>query len=483
MKTLMKFAAGPLTFLAMWWAPYEGLSSEGRITLAIFCWMVVWWTTQPVPWAVAAMLPLVLFPAFGLMNITRTVGLFGQNIFFWLLGTVMLGYAIQRHGLAKRFALWILSRRVVGGSTYRLIFAFMLSTGICSMLISDAASVAMMMPVGLSLVAYIRTVGNIPPAQRTNLGIFMSLACLYGSVAGGTATLVGTPYNVLSVGLLQTLTGRTIDFFDWLKVGIPVFLASLVMFYFVLCLFLKPEISYLPRGREFIQEERRKLAPLSSSERATLFVLVSMIVLFTLPTFIDLFLGGDHSLTRWSRVALSIYVVPPIVMLLMFCTPVNLKKAEFLLTWREVTEHAPWNIMIMCTSAVAVTAALVEFGFIDFAESLIAGLGFGPFYLPIVTSVLVAVGANIVTASAVTALFGTVLVPAAQLIGLNPVSIAILIPQMATGIMLPWSGPAVAIAFASGEAGLKDMIRIGALATALLAVLVTAIHMLLGGTL
>jgi len=155
---LMKFASGPLTFIALYLAPYEGLSPEGRIVLAIFGWMITWWMAQPVPWGVAALLPLVLFPGFGLMTIGRTVGLYGQNVFFWLLGTVLLGYAIQHHGLAKRFALWFLSRRVIGGNTYRLIFAFMLSTSICSMFISDAASVAMMRPVGISLVAYVRTI-------------------------------------------------------------------------------------------------------------------------------------------------------------------------------------------------------------------------------------------------------------------------------------------------------------------------------------
>jgi sodium-dependent dicarboxylate transporter 2/3/5 len=399
------------------------------------------------------------------------------------MGTVLLGYSIQRHGLAKRFALWFLARRIVGGNTYRLIFGYMLATAICSMLISDAATVAMMMPVGLSLVAYIRTVGNIPLSQNTNMGTFMSLACLYGSVSGGTATLVGTPYNVLSIGLLQTLAGQTIRFFDWMVVGLPVFLVSLLMFYFVLCMFLKPEIPYLPGGRDFIQEERKKLGPFTPAERATIFVLLSMILLFTLPTIMELVLGAEHPIVRWASIALSIYVVPPAVILLMFCTPVNLSRGEFLLTWKEVTEHAPWNIMIMCTSAVAVTAALVDFGFIDFAETLIAGLGVGHYLLPIVTSVLVAVGANMVTASAVTALFGTVLIPASQLVGINPVSTAILIPQMATGFMLPWSGPAVAIAFASGEAGMKDMIRIGAVATILLAILVTGIHMLLGSSL
>ncbi|MBI2817823.1 MAG: anion permease [Acidobacteria bacterium] len=476
---LLKFASGPLVFLLLYVAPYEGLSTQGRAVLAIFGWMIMWWMVEPLPWAIAALLPLVLFPSLGLMNVNRTIGLYGQPIFFWLMGTVLLGYVIQRHGLAKRFALWFLARRLIGGNIYRLIFGFMLATAVCSMFISDTATVAMMMPVGLSLVYYIRTVGGIPNSQKTNLATFMSLACLYGAVAGGTATVVGTPYNVLSAGLLQTLTGRSLGFVNWLTVGIPVFLASLTMFYFVLAAFLRPEVPQLPGGRRFIDEERKKLGPLSPAERATLFVFLTMITLFILPTLAELVLGRQHSLTQWITTALSLYVVPPIMLLLMFSIPVNCRKGDFLLTWREVTEHAPWNVMLMTTSAVAITAALAEFGFIKFAEGLIAGLGLGRYSLPFGTAFLVAVAANTVTASAVTALFGTVLIPAAQLVGLNPGSMAILIPQMATGTMLPWSGPAVAVAFASGEASLKDMIRIGIVATVLLAVLVAAIHILL----
>lgn len=130
MKLLLQFASGPFTLLVLYLLPYDAPSSDGRIALAIFGWMVMWWMTQPVPWAITAVLPLLLFPGFQLMTIGNTVSLYGQNIFFWVMGTILMGYAMQRHGLAKRFALWFLSRRAVGGNTYRLVFGFMLVTAL-----------------------------------------------------------------------------------------------------------------------------------------------------------------------------------------------------------------------------------------------------------------------------------------------------------------------------------------------------------------
>ena len=479
MKLLMKFASGPFTFLVLYFSPYEGPSSEARITLAIFGWMVMWWMTQPVPWAVTSFLPLILFPPFGLMNTTRTVSLYGQNIFFWIMGTVLIGYAIQRHGLAKRVALWFLSRRVWSGSTYRLVFGFMLVTSIVSMFISDAATVAMMMPVGISLVSFVRTIAGIAPSQKSKLGTFMALGCLYGSVAGGTVTVMGAPYNALSVDLLQRLAGREFGFFNWMMAGVPIFLVTLIAFYLVLCLFLRPEISQIPGGREFIQGERGKLGPLSAGERATLFVFLAMVFLFTLPTLIKLTLGPEHPIAEWAETGLPIWIVPPTVIMLLFCTPVNWRKGEFVLTWREVVQHAPWDIMILCAGAVGVTAALTEFGFVKFAEGLIAGMGLGRYSLPVVTALLVGGGTNFLSGTAATALFGTILLPASQQIGFNAASMAMLIPNMATGIILPWSGATAATAFASGEVEMKEMIRIGAVATLVFAVLVTGIHTLL----
>ncbi|MCZ6753346.1 MAG: anion permease, partial [Acidobacteria bacterium] len=238
-------------------------------------------------------------------------------------------------------------------------------------------------------------------------------------------------------------------------------------------------VSEIPGGQEFILAEQEKLGPLTAGEKATLFVFLAMIFLFTLPTLIDLTLGPDHQIAQWGDTALSIWIVPPTVMLLLFSTPVNWSKGEFVLTWREAVEHSPWGIMFLCTAAVAITGALNEFGFQAFAGNLMSGLGLGYYSLPVTSAPLVALSTNFISGTAATTLFGHILIPAAQEIGFNPASIGMLIANVALGIMLPWAGAAAGTAFATGEVDMKNMIRVGAVATIVFSILVAGIHILL----
>src|SRR2546421_5224569 len=104
--------------------------------------------TQPVRWPVAALLPFVISPAAGVMDIAATMRLYGEPIFFWIMGTVLMGYAIEKHGLAHRFAIGFLALPGIGGRTTRLTFAYMLIVGVISVFVSDAATIAMTIPIG-----------------------------------------------------------------------------------------------------------------------------------------------------------------------------------------------------------------------------------------------------------------------------------------------------------------------------------------------
>lgn len=86
----VKLLVGPLAFLTVLAAGVP-LPPEGRVVLATFVWAACWWVAQPVPWAVTTMLPLLVYPAAGVMNITETAQLYGQTIFFWIMGTVLMG--------------------------------------------------------------------------------------------------------------------------------------------------------------------------------------------------------------------------------------------------------------------------------------------------------------------------------------------------------------------------------------------------------
>jgi solute carrier family 13 (sodium-dependent dicarboxylate transporter), member 2/3/5 len=471
---LAKLLAGPISFAIVMALPIA-LSYEGRIALATFVCAIVWWMTQPLPWAISAMLPFLVFPAAGVMNIADTMRLYGQPIFFWIMGTVLMGYAIEKHGLAHRFAIAFLAMRGIGGKTHRLMFAYMFVVGVISMFVSDAATVAMTIPIGMSLVSHAKTLVGAG-AARTNFGAFVTLGTFYASVAGGTATIMGVPHNAISVSLLEQFTGRQLGFFEWMRVGVPVFLALLVAFFAILWVLVRPEIQNIPSGEAYLRAEREKLGPVRSNERRVMFAFAMMVLLFTLPTLAALVLGAGHPTAAWATRALPVWVVPPAMMFLLFTIRSSEHPGAALLTWRDAELHGPWNSMFLVGGAVAMTDALTQFGFVELMGGVIKGLGIGSTVLPYVAAAVVGVSTNFISG---TALYCSVFIPAALQIGFNPASMAILIAHLAVGLIFPWAGATAATAFAAGEIGLQQMIRIGVITTAIFIVIVATIHIVM----
>jgi di/tricarboxylate transporter len=135
--------------------------------------------------------------------------------------------------------------------------------------------------------------------------------------------------------------------------------------------------------------------------------------------------------------------------------------------------------MILVASATGVVNALVEFRFVELAGEAVAGLGFGDVTLAFVASVVVAFSTNVISGVAATSFFGGLFIPAAQEVGWNPAAMAILIPNAAVGIALPWAGASCGTAFATGQIEMKDMIKIGMVATLVFAFAIAAVHLLM----
>jgi sodium-dependent dicarboxylate transporter 2/3/5 len=482
---LLRLLSGPAAFALTLAVPLE-LSYPGRVALATFVCVIVWWMTQPMPWAIAAMLPFLVFPAAGVMNIADTMALYGQPIFFWILGTVLMGYAIEKHGLAYRFALNFLALRGIGGRMMRLTFIYMLIVGLISTFISDAATVAMTIPIGMSVVRHTWTMTGSAPGgtpstplgARTNFASFITLGTLYASVAGGAATIIGVPHNAIAVAILEQVTGRQLGFFEWMIVGVPVFLALLVAFYAVLWLFVPPELRTIPAGEEFLRGERAKLGPMRPNERRVLLVFWLMIALFTVPPLLVVALGGGNPLAAWMTRALPVWVVPPAVLFLLFTIRSAEHAGEGLLSWRDAETNGPWNSMFLVGGAVAMTDALVRFGFADAVGSMVTTLGIGPLLLPYLAAVAAGVTTNFISG---TALLASIFVPAAQQIGFNPASMAILLGHLGVGLIFPWAGATAATTFTAGDVSMGRMIGVGLVATAVFIVLVATIHVLMAG--
>jgi solute carrier family 13 (sodium-dependent dicarboxylate transporter), member 2/3/5 len=477
-RYLLKLLAGPAVFAIVLLLPIA-LSYQGRVALATFACVIVWWMTRPLPWGVAAMLPFLVFPAAGVMDIVATMRLYGQPIFFWTMGAVLMGYAIEKHGLAHRVALAFLVLPGVGGRTRRLTLAYMLIVGIVSMFVSDASTVAMMMPIGMSLSRHVRAMAGAPPDAKTNFGTFLTLATLYAAFAGGAATIMGVPHNAIAVSLLGQLTGRSLGFFEWMTLGVPVFLSLLAAFYVTLWVLTPPEILDLPSGETFLRAEQAKLGPMRPNERRVRFVFAMMVLLFVLPTLVDLAFGARHPVALWMTRAVPFWVVPPAAMFLLFTIRSSDDSRVGLLSWTDAEQHAPWNAMLLVAGAVGMTDALTQFGFVEFMGSVVENLRVGPTVLPYFVAALTAVTTNFISGTAAAALYCNIFIPAAVQIGYNPASIAILIANVGVGLILPWAGATSATVFAGGEITMPQMIRIGVVATVVLAGIVATIHLML----
>ena len=106
---------GPAVFLGilLGFSP-DNLSQQGVAVLAVTLWVAIWWITEAIPISVTALLPIVLLPLFGGVNIADVTASYGHKYIFLYMGGFILAIAIERWNLHRRIALTII---YVVGST------------------------------------------------------------------------------------------------------------------------------------------------------------------------------------------------------------------------------------------------------------------------------------------------------------------------------------------------------------------------------
>ena len=156
--------AGPLVALLIWstlsgqFVNTDGqpqvLGDAGRTTLAMMAWMSVWWFTEATDISATALLPVALFPVLGVLDGGATCAPYADKVIFLFMGGFLIALSMQRWGLGKRIALWTLL--LVGTRPSHMVAGFMLITAVFSAFVSNAATVAMMLPIATSIIALFR---------------------------------------------------------------------------------------------------------------------------------------------------------------------------------------------------------------------------------------------------------------------------------------------------------------------------------------
>lgn len=467
---LIGLILGPLlfTFIQLFFKP-EDLSSAGVAILASTVWIAVWWITEAIPIPVTSLLPLVLFPLTGGLEMKDAASSYGDETIFLFMGGFMIALALEKWNLHRRIALTIIS--AIGTNMDRIVLGFMVATGFLSMWISNTATAMMMVPIGLAIITQITTALKDQPSIDTSkenfgFGKALMLGIAYSASLGGIATLIGTPPNTVLAGTIDKMYGIQLSFGKWMLFGVP-FAWTFIMltwFYLVKIVYKSP-VKTLPGGREVIEQEKKKLGKASAEEIMVFIVFVAAAFSWiTRSFFLSKFVDG-----------LSDGLIAIIFAMILFIIPSINKKGDHLLDWNTAVK-LPWGILLLFGGGLAIAAGFVSSGLSEWVGAQLIGLKGVPFIVIIlVVATLVIFLTEITSNTATATMMYPIMAALALALGYHPYALMIAAGVAAScAFMLPVATPPNAVVFGSGYLRIPDMAKAGFALNLLGIVLVTA---------
>jgi solute carrier family 13 (sodium-dependent dicarboxylate transporter), member 2/3/5 len=460
MRTRVGLLLGPTLFaVVLLTPPPRGVPDSAWHVAAVALLMTTWWVTEPIPLAATALLPLVLFPLLGVTSIDGAAAPYADSVIFLFMGTFLLAAAFERCGLHRRTALAIV--RLGGTGPRQLVGSFMAATAFISLWVSNTATVALVLPIALSLVQLVeeRADFSSATAERShhNFAVALLLGLAYAANIGGLGTPIGTPPNRLLVGYMAESFNRRIGFAEWMLFAIPLVLVGLPVAWLLLTrVFFPVGAERIAGGRDAIARQARALGRMSRAEWSVgiVFVLTAAAWL-TQPLLARVIPGvGD----AWIAVTAS---------LLLFLIPVS-ERGERTLGW-DVTGHVPWGVLVLFGGGLSLAHAIQQTGLAVAVGKSAAAAATMPIALVIlVVTTLVAFLTELTSNTALAAALLPVVASLAVAIGADPMLLAVpTVLAASCGFMMPVGTPPNALVFGTGRISMPEMLRAG-LATNLL---------------
>lgn len=155
---------------------------------------------------IIALCSLIALMVCGILTPEEALSGFSNNVIIMMVGLFVVGGAIFQTGLAKMISSRIL--KLAGNSELKLFLLVMLVTASIGAFVSNTGTVALMLPIVVSLANNART----NPSR-----LLMPLA--FASSMGGMMTLIGTPPNLIISDTLSHAGYEPLSFFSFTPVG------------------------------------------------------------------------------------------------------------------------------------------------------------------------------------------------------------------------------------------------------------------------
>lgn len=432
--------------------------------------MAIWWLTEALPIYVTACVPLVLFPLTGVFGpgegVKQSVLPYVDPYIFLFAGGLAIGAAMQQWNLHRRIALGIMDR--IGSDPRRLLAGMLAATAFISMWISNTATAAMMMPIGLAVVLQVEDQRGAGRLRHYGMAIMLAIA--YGANVGGIGTKIGTAPNAQFSGFMERL-GIEVTFLQFLAVGLPFVLLFLPVVWWMLWRIGRQEGLAGEIGEDVIAGELAKLGPVRRPERIVLGVFLVTAGLWIAGKVLTDFLkarlpGLPFELT-------SADVEGGIAMLAALLLMLWRTQGRQVLGFRALSQ-VPWETLLLLGGGFAMAAAIQKSGLSAWlGAQLLAIRGLPPFAQVLLSSVAVvglsAVASNTATIAVMLVVLKDAVAPEIMATTLFAATIA-----ASCDFALPVGTPPNAIVFGSGYVSIPRMARTGVVLDLLAAALAAA---------
>jgi sodium-dependent dicarboxylate transporter 2/3/5 len=426
-------------------------STSAWFVFGVLVLMAIWWATEALPVAVTALLPLALFPLLNVVDFQSAADPYANKNIYLFLGGFILALGIESSGLHKRMALKMIL--AVGSTGATLVGGFMLVAALLSMVVMNTSTTLMLLPIGLAVCSVVaNTIPNISQDQQKYFDTALMLGIAYAATIGGMSTIIGTAPNLVFVSFLEEQYGVVIDFFSWMKLGVPVAIVMLFSAWVILTKIIFPtSFEASLETKEKLNNMLLELGPLTKDE-----IKISFIFGFAVIAWIT---------SRLVRETFGIGIedagVAIIVSIILFMVPSSNKKND-LMQWNKTTQ-LPWGLLILFGGGLSLAAQVSGTGLgIWIGQGLTILKTVHPLVLVFAIATLIIFLTEMTSNVATTSTFLPVIGALAIAIGVIPVALTIPVCLAAScAFMLPVATPPNAIVYGSGKFTIATMMKAG----------------------
>jgi sodium-dependent dicarboxylate transporter 2/3/5 len=437
-----------------------GCTHELAFTALTAAWLALWWITEAIDIGAASLLPLVLFPLGGVMDMNDTAYPYFDQTIFLFMGGFMMAYAMEKYCLHERIAFFIIIH--TGSKPSLVLLGIMLSTFILSMWISNTAT-TMMLISAVTAILYHEHLYHQKGYKNISVAFLLGLA--YSASIGGMSTLIGTPPNMAFAGFYSKMypEAEAVSFVKWFSIAFPFSLLLSLMAYILLRLLYIPKKYDTRFDLAFIRDSYAKLGKIKLEEKWVMIVFGCAVLLWF--TRAGIHIGNLH-IKGWSSLfPESQYIkdstVAIMAALLLFLIP-SKEKGKNILEWHDVLK-LPLRIILLFGNGFALAEAFERSGLAQYLAAQLLVLQGAPLIIILLAvAVLVTIISEFASNIASVQLILPVLASLSLSLQVEPLLVMIPATLAASfGYMMPVATAANTIVYSTGKIPVGKMMLTG----------------------